>query len=361
MRFYFEEAELWAERKQAVIDKINGMGFPLVLFGKSATSNPAFLDKIQVPVEYVCSNNPKSWGKRHWGFEIVGPDKIQEVYQQYTVLILAANSRQAITSQLQQFPIPPAEIFCLDLYWEEDGVAEYYRKMEPVLEDIYCHLADQESKDAYETMIRYRINRDPRLPPRVALPQARQYFPDSLGERKGFLDSDEIFVDAGAYVGDTVQDFLAASHGRYRSIYAFEPDAANFAKLLESTKGLEHVVCRQLGVGDTVGQAVFTSGGYASRQSAAGEQTVCVDTLDRLLEGVPATYLKMDIEGSECAALRGAKRLIQTYRPKLAICTYHSAADMVMVPKLILEFDPSYHLYFRHYTYTVSDSICYAI
>lgn len=361
MRFYFEEADIWASRKRAVIDRINSMGLPLVLFGKSATSNPAFLDKVQVPVEYVCSNNPKSWGKRHWGFEIVGPEKIQEVYGQYNVLILAANSEQVITSQLRQLPVPPAEIFCLDLYWEEDGVADYYRSMEPVIEDIYDHFGDRESKDAYETMIRYRINRDPCLPPRVALSKARQYFPDSLGDREVFLDPDEAFVDAGAYIGDTVRDFLSAARGRYRSIYAFEPDAKNFAQLLESTKGLDNVVCQQLGVGDRVGQVCFTSGGYASRQSADGEQMVCVDMLDRLLDGVPVTYLKMDIEGSECAALRGAKKLIQTNRPKLAICTYHSAADMVMVPKLILELDPSYKLYFRHYTYTVSDSICYAI
>lgn len=361
MRFYFEEAEIWAGRKQAVMDEINNMGLPLVLFGKSATSNPAFLNKVQVPVEYVCSNNPKSWGKRHWGFEIVGPDKIQEVYSRYNVLILAANSEQVITSQLRQLPMPPVKIFCLDLYWEEDGVADYYREMEPVMEDIYNHLGDQESKNAYETMIRYRINRDPRLPPRVALPKARQYFPDSLGERKVFLEPDEIFVDAGAYIGDTVRDLLSASQGRYRSIYAFEPDANNFARLLENTRGLDNVACYQMGVGDTVGEAGFTSGGYASRQSAEGVQTVHVDTLDRVLDGVPATYLKMDIEGAECAALRGARKLIQTNHPKLAICTYHSAADMVMVPKLILELDPEYKLYFRHYTYTVSDSICYAI
>ena len=361
MRFYFEEADAWAARKQAVIDKINSMGLPLVLFGKSATSNPAFLDQINVPVEYVCSNNPKSWGKRHWGFEIVGPGEIQRAYRQYNVLILAANSAQTITAQLRQLPVPPAEIFCLDLYWEEDGVADYYRSVKPVIEEIYDHLGDQESKDAYETMIRYRISRDPCLPPRVALPSARQYFLDSLGDREVFLEPDEIFVDAGAYIGDTVRGFLSAVHGQYRAIYAFEPDGKNFAQLLENTQGLDNVTCRQLGIGDQPGQVGFTSGGYASRQSAEGEQIVDVDTLDRLLEGVPATYLKMDIEGAERAALRGAKKLIQANRPKLAICTYHSAADMVMVPKTILEFDPSYKLYFRHYTNTVADSICYAI
>ena len=99
-----------------------------------------------------------------------------------------------------------------------------------------------------------------------------------------------------------------------------------------------------------------------SGSKVAGEgEPVRMDTLDHCLKGIPVTYLKMDVEGMECAALRGAENLIKTYHPKLAICTYHSDSDMIQVPKQILKICPDYKLYFRHYTNALVETVCYAV
>ena len=47
-----------------MIRHINEMGLPLVIFGRVVGANPAFLEDVKVPVEFVVSNHPTSWGKR---------------------------------------------------------------------------------------------------------------------------------------------------------------------------------------------------------------------------------------------------------------------------------------------------------
>lgn len=359
MRFYFEEEALWEERKREVLRQINAVGLPLVLFGKAPAASNSFLKHLQVPCEFLCDNDPAKWGTSLWGLRVICPADIQNFYSAYSVLILVPFERQIIP-QLQNLPVPPAGIFRLDLYFEEKDTAAYLRKMQPNMEMIYDHLADQESRDTYEAVIRYRVNRDPANISRIALPRAMQYFPDRLGNRT-FLHGNEIFVDAGAFTGDTVEKFIAAVQGRYHSIYAFEPELANFKQLVKNTRELPSLSCYQKAVSDEAREIRFISEASGSKADMNGGESIQADTLDHLLGNTPVSYLKMDVEGMERAALRGAGNIIQKHCPKLAVCTYHSNADMVEVPKLIWELNPDYHLYFRHYTHALVETVCYAL
>ena len=73
------------------------------------------------------------------------------------------------------------------------------------------------------------------------------------------------------------------------------------------------------------------------------------------------TLIKMDIEGAELQSLKGAKRIIQHDKPKLAICIYHKPEDMVEIPLYIKELVPEYKLYIRHHSSNVSDTVLYAV
>lgn len=353
------QTDRWAERKRNTFEKINRAGIPLVLFGKSPVIQPDFLKQITVPVGYICDNNPQKWGTVQWGLEVIDPNCLPGFYSAYNVLILVPFEAQ-IVPQLMELPVPPSEIFRLDLYFEEAGTAAYFQGVRDRLEEIYEHLSDQESKDTYQAVIRYRHDRDPEGLAHISLPRQTQYLPDSLGG-KPFLGTDEVYADAGAFVGDTVAAFCQAVHGQYSAVHAIEPDQGNFEQLLSATKEVSRVFCYRSAVGDRTGTIRFSSDDSSSRADGFGKSTIPVAPLDELLRDIPVTYLKMDVEGMECDALRGAKRLIRTYHPKLAICTYHSNADMIEVPKLILELDPGYRLYFRHYTNALVETVCYAI
>ena len=85
-----------------------------------------------------------------------------------------------------------------------------------------------------------------------------------------------------------------------------------------------------------------------------------VKTIDGLnLEKV--TLIKMDIEGAELNALKGAQRTIARDKPKLAICIYHSDDDMIRIAEYIHELALGYKLYVRHHTTTFAETVLYAL
>lgn len=359
MQDFYKIEKVWIERKREVLQTINQTDLPLVLFGRSPAIQPDFLKQITAPVRYICDNAQEKWGSRQWGLEVIGPDKLSHLYSAYNVLILVPFEAQIIP-QLMGLPVPPTEIFRLDLYFEERGAAAYYQSVHADIDEIYHRLADQISKDTYEAVIQYRINRDPAILTPVALPRQTQYFPDSLSGVP-FLHSNEVFVDAGAFVGDTIQTFYSTVQGQYRAIHGIEPERENFEKLITNTKAFPTLSYHRTAVGDYSGEIRFSAEDSSSKADQSGEEVTPIHTLDSLIKDAPVTYLKMDVEGMECAALRGAKTLIQTFHPKLAICIYHSNADMIQVPKLILELDPTYKLYIRHYSNALVETVCYAL
>lgn len=73
------------------------------------------------------------------------------------------------------------------------------------------------------------------------------------------------------------------------------------------------------------------------------------------------TFIKMDVEGAELSALKGAKKLIAKNHPKLAICLYHKPEDIYDIPIFIKQLDSSYKLYIRHYSNYITETVLYAI
>ena len=69
----------------------------------------------------------------------------------------------------------------------------------------------------------------------------------------------------------------------------------------------------------------------------------------------------MDIEGAELEALKGARNTILKDKPDLAICVYHKNEDIIEIPRYILELDPEYELYLRHYDLAEYETVLYAV
>ena len=83
--------------------------------------------------------------------------------------------------------------------------------------------------------------------------------------------------------------------------------------------------------------------------------------MDDVLKDRRVTFIKMDIEGAEPLALRGAEEIIRTQTPKLAICTYHRAEHLWEIPAMIRQMNPAYQIYFRHHDKDEMETVCYAI
>lgn len=161
---------------------------------------------------------------------------------------------------------------------------------------------------------------------------------------------EEVFVDMGAFTGDTVHDFITTYGRRYKRIYCYEITSDAVKELNRAAANYGNVIVRQKAVSSSAGTLYLAANEEISANQLTNAGTVPVEavTIDEDIEE-KVTFIKMDIEGSEQAALLGCKRHIREEHPKLAICTYHGYEDIWKIPRLIAEIDPSYRFYMRHY------------
>lgn len=161
----------------------------------------------------------------------------------------------------------------------------------------------------------------------------------------------ECYVDCGAYTGDSLEEFMNKMPSRIVkafTAYALEPDEENFKRLNSKYSYDNRIQCLCLGTYSKKGQLSFSNGeGELSAISNFGESIIEVDSIDNILGNEKATFIKMDIEGSELEALKGAREQITRYTPRLAICVYHRKEDLYEIPRLIMDYNPGYRFYLR--------------
>jgi FkbM family methyltransferase len=175
-----------------------------------------------------------------------------------------------------------------------------------------------------------------------------QYF-DLPGEM-GTVRDGEVFVHAGCFNGNTQKSYISRFGETYVKMVTFEPNAGQFVLCKEQLAGLRDMEIVPAGLSDRAGTARFDpSGPGSSRISENGSEEIETVTLDAYMRGQRVTFIALDIEGGEFAALRGAEQIIRSQKPKLAISAYHKPEDMWELPLLMKEYNPEYRLYLRHY------------
>lgn len=198
------------------------------------------------------------------------------------------------------------------------------------------------------------------LPP--ASPGKEIYFPPDLVGH----DSQEVLADCGAFDGDGLRDYVKRWGADFSRYIAVEPDPQNSARLRDYVENLPEPVrskcaVKPFAVGERRGALRFeATGTAASTLTADGSIEVEVRPLLELLDR-PPTYIKMDVEGAEAAAVRGAAELIRTATPVLAVCAYHRPQDLWEIPALIHSISPQHRLFLRRYAEDCWELVCYAI
>jgi hypothetical protein len=127
-------------------------------------------------------------------------------------------------------------------------------------------------------------------------------------------------------------------------------------------RGVRNFYLRQSGLHNQNATLKFSARALGvSKIADDGEIEVSVETLDSLPIETP-TFIKMDIEGSEKAALEGARKLIARDKPKMAICVYHKPNDLWELPLYIKELAPEYKIFMRHYSLrSAHETVAYAV
>ena len=222
-------------------------------------------------------------------------------------------------------------------------------------------LNDDKSKATFEHVIQYRMFNDPI--PKELYSEQDQYFVDDIVQ----LNDGEVFVDGGAYTGDTIQQLLDYSKKLKKKnikIVAFEPDYDNY-KILSRFFGKRHDIrILPKGLSNREQSLLFKSTGVTARivdDEAEADSRIDVINIDSVSECRNASFIKMDIEGAEWDALIGASETIKNNKPKLAICLYHSDEDMLRLIEYIHRLVPEYKLYVRHHSRSEVETVLYAV
>lgn len=236
----------------------------------------------------------------------------------------------------------------LDLSGEKKGaIGERVSILKEKADDfkwLYERLSDYRSKRVLSNMLNNWRTFDVNL----IAGMKENSFPDYFDPDVFEFDEDEVLVDLGAYIGDTALEYID-NVGRYKKIYCYEITDESVAKMEKRLRPYPDISIRQKGVGDKKGVMHLEKSkvrNTANRLQRGDGDEIQVVTLDEDIQD-KITFLKMDIEGAEQAAILGCREHILRDRPKLAISVYHSNRDIYEIPRLISSIRDDYRYYLR--------------
>ena len=371
------DVESERERERSWYDQLTGgRGDRAVFFGAGNLGRRLIRGLRGVGVEPLAlsDNSPGLWGQSVEGLTVLPPAEAARRFRREAPFVVTVFSHGAertfptIRRQLQSLgctAVVPfaalawkhAELFlpnyCVDLPHKVVRDAAAVRQ-------AYSLWGDEASRREYLAQLRWRLAPDfDGFPPQAA---EEQYFSDELLVPR----DDEVFVDCGAFDGDTIRPFLRRRGDRFRKVVAFEPDRSNFERLSAYVAGLpadvrQRIELHQEGVSDRRTTVRFAAtGNSAAAISESGEVEITCAALDDLAGPCP-TYVKMDIEGAEPLALAGAERLIRRAGPALGVCVYHSQDHLWRIPLQIRALRDDYAFFLRRYQSECWEVVCYAI
>ena len=175
---------------------------------------------------------------------------------------------------------------------------------------------------------------------------------DIYGTGKRAVQPGDTVLDCGANVGVFVRKSLRLGA---KKIIAIEPAPENLECLRRNFKNeieAGQVVVYPKGVWDkddvltfNVDPANSAADSFVIKREGSHTIQVPLTTIDKLVDELKlerVDFIKMDIEGAEPNALRGAKVTLQKFEPRMSISVYHEPDHPVTVPKTAREAVPGY-------------------
>lgn len=349
------------------INTYNSSPHQVALFGLGGSIDIylKLLKKYKIKVDYIIDNNSNIWGTTYNNIPIESADILLKFNTLY-IIISAPSHLDSIINQIKslsnrhiiiQFD-PSLEIIQENNYKER---RDFYLSNADYFQSFYNILSDNLSKLTLEKTIEGALTSNYYCYNEIAT--NNQYFPDIIMSN---LTDKEVFLDIGAYTGDSSLEFIDAVKNNYSKIIGFEPKEENIKQAIQQIND-NRVSFYPYGVGEKnehlylYGEDGLDDFAHISNKQNDNCTEITIVSIDDFIKE-PYTYLKMDIEGMEIDALRGARKTIENYHPKLAISVYHKIDDLITIPNLIQKIDSSYKLYLRHYwKYCGTDTVLFAL
>ena len=329
-------------------DYLRNCGKPIVIYGMGNGADKAFdlCDRFGLKVSAVFASDDHARGNLFHELPVLKYADICETYTDAVILLAFGVYQQEVLDRIFSFS-ERFEVFSPDLpLMGGDVLSPEYVSMHKVeIESARALLSDDISRFVFDSVLEAKQTGDILL--------LRGCETKRLDDLKLFSFTDsERYLDLGAYTGDTIQEFLALTDGKYAGIDAFEPDDHNYKKLLFNTAEMHNVTLYPCASWSENTTLTFTGKGgrnCAMKPQLPGKYThiheVSAISVDCLRKDY--SFVKMDVEGAEAETLLGMKETLNRCHPKLFISAYHMTDDFIILPNLLQRLCPGYRMYLR--------------
>lgn len=179
----------------------------------------------------------------------------------------------------------------------------------------------------------------------------------------------DVVIDGGSCHGDTAL-YFASLVGPGGRVLGFELAPDNLSVLRENlarnpalaeridvaTEALWRSSDETLSL-ELAGPATHLTDGASGGETA---RTVAIDDLVERKRLESVDFIKLDIEGAELDALRGAERTIQSFHPRLAVAVYHGDEELTRIAGFLKQLEPGYELFLDHFTIFAEETVLFA-
>ncbi len=349
--FYIKNGDIMQnlfENLTSVWSRMKNDGKPVVLYGMGDGA-----DKVLSAFEYfgikasaVMASDEFVRGQSFHGFTVKKLSEIETEFYDFNIALCFASQLTDVMSNIKHIAlkhtvlVPSVPVFGSTLF--DDFFINENRNN---INSAYALLSDEQSRRVYKSILKFYYTGEISLLDEITTAKSEAF--DNILK----LGNNEVYVDLGAYNGDTIDEFLHYSKGEYRKIIAFEPNSKNFEKLKKNCGNLKNTDLWQLGAYSKNTFLDFNN--KAGRNSAISENgtKTRVATVDSVLCGSSASYIKADVEGADYETLLGMKNTLKNFKPKLNFSAYHRFEDIFKLPLLVKELNPTYKIYLRHHPY----------
>ncbi len=336
------------ESLTSVWQRLKTDGKPVVLYGMGDGADKVLnaFERYKIKASAVMASDDFVRGQSFHRFEVKKLSQIEDEYGDFSIALCFASQLEDVMNHIKAVAkrhtvlVPSVPAFGSTLF-DERFIAENINAMK----SAYSLFEDELSKKVYKNILKFYYTGEISLLDEITTDKD-EAFKSLLN-----LSDSEVYVDLGAYNGDTIDEFLHYCKGTYRKIVAFEPNSKNFAKLKTHCGNMSNIDLWQLG--SYSHNTVLTFNNKAGRNSAISDKGVetRVASVDSILCGLAASYIKADVEGADVETVFGMKKTLQNFKPKLNFAAYHRFEDIFRLPLLIKQINPEYKIFLRHHPY----------
>lgn len=336
----------WMSDVTDIWQRLKNEARPIILYG---TGNGAdriidILEKENIKISGIFSSADFVRNRFFRGYRVTDFETLKKEYPDMLVLMCFGSARQEVLENVGKIA-QKNEILAPDVPVFGDNIfdAKFFNEHKNELFEVRSRLSDEKSVETFDKLVEFKLTG-----------RIDNLFSCEYDNSKIFnITEKSIFLDLGAYNGDTVTAFTEKH--LYSRIIAVEPDKRNFRKLKENTEGINDIKSYNALISDRDDTVYLDNNkGRGAHESESGKIPVEALTIDTIMkkEKLPENgqlVIKFDVEGNELKALDGGKNTIREKTPLMFISCYHRSEDYFTIPLKVFEINDNYKLYMRHY------------